>query len=435
MKKDKENIVNKLYDIEKIRTENIKKEEKNISYNPEQVLSLNEIKSLDEKYLLQVYARMPVSFVYGSGEFLYDTEGNEYIDFLSGIAVNSLGHANADIVETIRTQADKLWHTSNLYYNSQQALLARALVEISFSAKVFFANSGTEANEAAIKFARAYGQKMNTTKTKIIALKSSFHGRTFGSMSITGQSKIHDGFGPLLENIEFIEANNIKSLEKAVNKDTCALILEPVLGEGGILPLENEFLEKAREICDKNKTLLIFDEIQTGIGRTGKYFAYQHSSVTPDLLTIAKGLGSGFPIGALLVSNKYNDIFDIGSHGSTFGGNHLACAVGYEVLRVIESGKVLENVNNISEYLFTHLNNIKNGFPEKIQEIRGKGLLIGIVLKENIQARPLVAKALEKNLVIGRASDNVIRLAPPLIVRIKTCDRALEKIEELISEI
>ena len=404
-----------------------------ISYDPEKPLSFEEIKFLDEKYLLQNYAKMPVSFLYGAGEYLYDTEGKEYIDFLSGIAVNSLGHAHSDLIASLTRQADMLWHTSNLFFNAQQAMLARALVEITFASKVFFCNSGTEANEAALKTVKAYGHKQK--KEKILALRNSFHGRTFGSMSITGQSKVHEGFGGILENIDFIEPNDIKELKKKFDSNVCGIFLEPILGEGGVLPLDEEFINEARALCDEKEALLVFDEIQTGIGRTGNYFAYQNYDVVPDILTTAKGLGGGFPMGAVITAEKYTSILGSGSHGSTFGGNHLACAVGYEVLRSIESGKVLENVKGMSEYMFSHLENIKNGYPETVKEIRGMGLLIGIVLKEDIQARPLVSKALEKNLVIGRAGENVIRLAPPLILRTQTADKALEKIEELIREI
>ncbi|MDH4199375.1 MAG: aspartate aminotransferase family protein [Spirochaetia bacterium] len=397
------------------------------------MLSFEEVKKLDEKYILDTYSRMPVCFAYGSGEFLYDEKGTEYIDFLSGIAVTALGHAHADLVETLLHQADLIWHSSNLFYNQQQALLARALIEISFPGKVFFANSGAEANEAAIKFIRSYGLEKN--KSKIIALKNGFHGRTFGAMSVTGQKKIHDGFGPLLENITFIEPNDIKSLEAALSDDTAGLIMEPVLGEGGIIPLTREFLQKSRELCYKHKALLVFDEIQTGMGRTGNYFAWQEFNIAPDVMTLAKGLGGGFPIGAMVVAEKYKDVFHSGMHGSTFGGNHLAAAIGYEVIRLIEYHKILENVRTMGSHLMEKLWTLKDKYPDKVVEVRGKGLLVGLVLKEGIQARPLVQKALEKHLVIGRAAENVLRFAPPLILREKTMDKAFTKIEELVKEI
>ncbi|MDH5719632.1 MAG: aspartate aminotransferase family protein [Spirochaetia bacterium] len=433
MKEKQKDYLAGLYKFKAGEEDSLKNKDTEISYDPERPMSFEEIKRLDEKYLLQTYARMPVSFLYGAGEFLYDTEGKEYIDFLSGIAVNSLGHAHSDLIAALNRQADMLWHTSNLFFNAQQALLARALVEISFNSKVFFCNSGTEANECALKTARAFGQKYN--KQKILALKHGFHGRTFGSMSLTGQSKVRDGFGALLENIDFVEPNNITDLQNKFDSDVCGLFLEPILGEGGVLPLTDEFLSEAKKLCEEKEALLVFDEIQTGIGRTGKYFAYQHSNVTPDILTIAKGLGGGVPIGAVLIADKYCSLLESGSHGSTFGGGHLATAVAYEVLRSIESAKILENVQGMSDYLFSHLENIKSGYPDTVKEIRGKGLLIGIVLREDIGARPLVAKALEKGLVLGRAGENVLRLAPPLILRMPTAERALEKIEDLIKEI
>jgi len=406
---------------------------KKISYAPEKLLGFEEIKKLDEKFVLNTYARMPVSFAYGSGEFLYDVDGHEYIDFLSGIAVTALGHSHADLVAALSHQADLLWHSSNLFYNQQQAQLARALVEISFPGKVFFANSGTEANEAALKLVRAYGVKFE--KEKIIALRNSFHGRTFGSMSLTGQKKIQDGFGSLLENIVFIDPEDIESLEAEFSEDVAGIIMEPILGEGGVVPLSAEFMTRVRELCNQTDSLMVLDEIQTGMGRTGNYFAYQEFNIVPDVMTLAKGLGGGFPIGAMIVADRYADIFKSNMHGSTFGGNHLATAVGYEVIRLMESGKILEHVNDVSVYLVDFLNNLRSAYPDKIMQIRGKGLLQGVVLHEGRAARPVVQKALEKKLVIGRSSENVLRLAPPLIVRKKTIDRAMIKLEELIKEL
>ncbi|MDH4261954.1 MAG: aspartate aminotransferase family protein [Spirochaetia bacterium] len=404
-----------------------------ISYEPENLMKFEDIKKLDEKYILNTYARMPVAFAYGSGEFLYDEKGHEYIDFLSGIAVTAMGHAHADLIAALERQADLLWHTSNLFYNQQQALLARALIEISFPGKVFFCNSGTEANEAALKLMLAYGQKYG--KEKIIALRNGFHGRTFGAMSLTGQKKIQDGFGPLLDNISYIDPNDIHALDQEFSEDVAGIIMEPILGEGGVYPLTSEFITRARDLCDQNDSLLVLDEVQTGMGRTGNYFAYQEFEIIPDVMTLAKGLGGGFPIGAMIVADRFADVFQSGMHGSTFGGNHLATAVGYEVIRLIEVNKVLENVNNMSAYLAGYLENLRSAYPDKIAQIRGKGLLQGIVLHEGRAARPIVQKALEKHLVIGRSSENVLRLAPPLIVRPRTIDRAMEKLEEVIKEL
>ena len=404
-----------------------------VSYDPSAMLSFEQIKELDEKYVLPTYGRMPVAFRYGSGEFLYDAEGVEYIDFLSGIAVNNVGHSHADIIEGLNRQADLLWHTSNLFYNQQQAQLARAMIEITFPGKVFFCNSGTEANEAALKMMRAHGFAQSPKRYKIIGLKGSFHGRSIGSMSVTGQSKIQDGFGPLLPEVDFIEPNDIEGLERAITDEVAGIILEPVLGEGGVLPLTKEFLERARELCDEQGALLVFDEIQIGMGRSGYYYAYQKYGVFPDLLTTAKGLGAGFPIGAVIVADKHANILAAGQHGTTFGGNHLATAVAYEVIRLIESSKILTSVKSISQFLFTELEKLKQKYPI-ISEIRGVGLLIGIVMQEGTEARKLVAAALDEKLVVGRAGENVLRLAPPLILREVTAKRALERLDKLFSQ-
>ena len=410
---------------------------KEISYDPSSFLSFQEIKQLDEQYVLSTYARMPVSFRYGAGEVLYDTESNEYIDFLSGIAVTSLGHSHSDLIETLSKQAELLWHTSNIFYSQQQVMLARALIDLAFpkiGGKAFFCNSGTEANEAAFKFMRAYGESKN--KNHIVALDNGFHGRTMGALSLTGQDKIRNGFGNVLEPITFVTPNDKNELIAAVTDKTCGIILEPIQGEGGVLPLTQDFVQTARELATTYNSLLVFDEVQTGIGRTGSWFAYQqYLDCTPDVITLAKALGSGFPIGAMLVNDKYKNIFKVGSHGSTFGGNHLATAIGYETLRIMEASNVLENVKTMSFYLKKCLNTLKDKYPQKIIEIRGVGLIIGIVLHESIQARPVMEKALSKHLIIGRAGDNVLRLLPPLNVRKYIIDAAIEKLDSIISEI
>lgn len=405
------------------------------AFDPAQMLSFNEIREMDEKYILQTYARMPVAFHYGAGDRLYDTEGKEYIDFLSGIAVTALGHAHSDLIAALTAQADMLWHTSNLFFNQQQAQLARALVEINFPGKVFFCNSGTEANEAALKFMRAYGQTKTPARQKIVALKDGFHGRTFGALSVTGQDKIQKGFGEILGHIEFVAIDDIAGLSAAIDSSTCGVIFEPVLGESGVIPLSADFLKIARARCNEEGALLCFDEIQCGMGRSGHYFAYQHYGVIPDILTMAKGLGGGFPIGAMLVAEKYAGVFEKGMHGSTFGGNHLATAVAYEVIRTIESEKILEHVQASSRYLMSALNRLKEKYPDKIVEIRGLGLLIGIVLKDSIEARPLLEKGIRLGLLMARGGNSVLRLAPPLNVRKATMDAAVQKLDQLIGEI
>ncbi len=400
-------------------------------YNPKTFLDIDTIKKLDEQYILHTYSRMPLTFRYGSGEFLYDSEGKEYIDFLSGIAVTGIGHAQADVLAALNYQAELLWHTSNIFYSQQQVILAKALIEISFPGKVFFCNSGTEANEAALKLMKAWGSDKN--KNRIIALKESFHGRTCGSISITGQEKIRNGFGELLGSITFVEANNIESLKQSMDDKVCGIILEPVVGEGGVLPLDKEFILTARELADTHRAILCMDEIQTGIGRTGTYFCYQQWDIQPDILTMAKALGGGFPVGAMVVSEKYQDVFKMGMHGSTFGGNHLAMAVAYEVLRTIEANDILNNVNIVSKYFFQRLREIQRKYADKISEVRGKGLMIGIVLRKDIPARPLMKKALEQNLIIGRADENVIRLLPPLVIRRTVAEKGLDRLEKLFT--
>ena len=404
-----------------------------ISYEASACLTFDEIKALDEQYLLNTYNRIPIAFHYGSGEFLYDSHGQEYIDFLSGIGVTSMGHAHADIINALTHQGELLWHSSNLFYNQQQALLARALIEITFSGKVFFCNSGTEANEAAIKLMKAWGEK--NKKTKIIAFRNGFHGRSMGSISITGQEKVRNGFGELIPHIEFIAPNDLSELNAAMDDTTCGLMIEPILGEGGVIPVDKQFIIEAKKLCQSFEAILTIDEIQTGMGRTGTYFYYQQLNCEPDILTIAKGLGGGFPIGAMIVNDKYSNILSPGMHGSTFGGNHLASSVAYEVLRRIETDGILAQVKTISDYLWSGLKVIKEKYPSKVNNIRGKGFMIGLVLNENIEARHLLLKALEKRLVIGRAGKNVLRLLPPLILRQITAERALERLDQLIKEI
>lgn len=405
------------------------------AFDPAERLPLKEIRELDEKYVLQTYARMPVAFQYGAGDHLYDTEGKEYIDFLSGIAVTALGHAHADLIAALTQQAEMVWHTSNLFYNQQQAQLARAIVEINFPGKVFFCNSGTEANEAAFKFMRAYGQTKSPARQKVVAVRDGFHGRTFGAMSLTGQDKIQKGFGEIVGHVEFVNADDLAGLAAAIDSNTCGVIFEPVQGESGVIPLSADFIKLARSRCNEEGALLCLDEIQIGMGRSGHYFAYQHYGVLPDVVTMAKGLGGGFPIGAMLVAEKYTGIFEKGMHGTTFGGNHLATAVAYEVIRTIESQNILEHVQASARYLTSALGRLKAKYPDKITEVRGLGLLIGLVLRDDIEARPLIEKALQLGLIVGRGGNSVLRLAPPLNVRKSTMDAAVQKLDQLLTAV
>lgn len=408
------------------------KKTKTIPYLPTINLSHEDIKHLYSEYVLNTYSPLETHFVYGSGSYLYDSNNQKYIDFLSGIAVTGLGHSHPDLIDSLNQQLDLLWHTSNLFYNQQQAMLARALIDITFPGKVFFCNSGTEANEAAIKLVKAWGNKNN--KQKIIALKNSFHGRTLGSVSITGQDKIKKPFEPILPNVEFIEPD-IDELIAVLDDQTAGVFLEPILGEGGIVPLTSEFLQATRELTNDFGAILVLDEIQTGMGRTGKYWCYEHHDIVPDVVTTAKGLGNGFPIGAMIVHQKYEDIFSFGMHGSTFGGNHLATAVAYEVLRTIETHNILENVTTINKYLMEQLLLLKKEYPNKIQDVRGKGLLLGVVLNPKVEIRPFLSKALEKKLIVGRAGESTIRLTPALNINQYAIDEGLSIFKSLIKDL
>ncbi|WP_457569102.1 acetylornithine/succinylornithine family transaminase [Desulfurobacterium sp.] len=388
---------------------------------------------MTEKYVMKTYNRYPVSFVKGQGCYLYDENGREYLDMLAGIAVCNLGHCHPEVSETICKQARELIHTSNLFHIKPQAELAKLICENSFGEKVFFCNSGAEANEGAIKLARRYAFEKGKKGYEIIAFKNSFHGRTFASVSVTGQGKYNEGFGPMLSDVKFAEFNNLDSVKSLVSEKTCGIIVEPVQGEGGIVPATEEFLQGLRKIADEIDAILIFDEVQTGIGRTGKLFAYQHYNVEPDVMTLAKALGNGVPIGAIVAKGKAADVLKPGLHASTFGGNFLATAAGKKVIEIVSQKAFLEEVNDKGDYLREKLTALQNEFPEIIESIRGKGLMIGAVCK--INCSDIVKKALEKGLIINCTAGNVIRFAPPLIIEKKDIDRGMEILKSVLKEI
>lgn len=393
--------------------------------------SFEQIKEKTEKYVLNTYNRIPIAFYFGQGEYIYDTDNNRYIDFMTGIAVNSLGHGEADLIQAIRDQSDRIIHTSNLFYNEEQANLAEVLIENSFPGKAFFCNSGTEANEAALKLAKSYGFK--TGRKKILSLKGSFHGRTTGSMSLTGQEKIREGFGDLLSGIEYIEPNHIEMLEAALGEnpdDISALFLEPVQGEIGVVPLTQEFVRKARSLTEEHGILLIFDEIQTGIGRTGKLFAFEHFGITPDVMTLAKALGNGFPIGAMIVANRFAEYLGPGQHGSTFGGNHLGARIAYETIRVILSRDLLTGVQKTADYIVHRLNQIK-AKKSLIKEVRGLGLHIGVELDQ--PCADLVHACMKSGLLINCTNTNVVRLVPALNLSLEVAQEAMDILESQMS--
>ncbi len=393
---------------------------------------LSEIKERSAKYLIGNYAPFDVAFKYGAGELLFDVNNKQYIDFLCGVAVTNLGHSDADIIDVVHKQADMLFHTSNWFYSDEASLLAEALVVNSFPGKVFFCNSGTEANEAAFKLARKYAISRDKQNPIMLSLTNSFHGRTTASMGMTGQEKVREGYGDLLSGFEYVEVNNEESLEEAFernNGNIAGIIMELVIGEGGIIPLTQSFVNLARKLTQENDALLIFDEIQTGMGRTGRLFACEHYGIIPDAMTLGKALGSGFPIGAMIVSKPFAGVLGPGSHGSTFGGNHLATAVAYETLRILISREIVENVPALSQFLFTRLNVMKAKYPI-IKEVRGIGLHIGVDF--TIPSKSIAVECLKEGLVLNSTAETVIRLMPPLNIGIERLDEALNIFEKVI---
>ncbi len=385
-----------------------------------------------EEFVMKTYNRYPVSFVKGKGCWLYDEKGKKYLDMLSGIAVCNLGHCHPKVSEAICEQARTLIHTSNLFYIEPQAELARLICENSFGDKVFFCNSGAEANEGAIKLARRYGTEISPDKYEIVAFKNSFHGRTVASVSITGQGKYSEGFGPMLEGVRFAEFNDLSTVEKVVGPKTAGIIVEPVQGEGGVVPATREFLLGLRELADKFNALLIFDEVQTGIGRTGELFAYQHYGVEPDVMTLAKALGNGVPIGAVVAKGKAAEVLKPGLHASTFGGNFLSTRAGIEVIREITKKGFLEKVKEVGSLLKGELLKLKEEFPSLIKEVRGLGLMLGVVMK--VECKEFVSLALERGLIVNCTAGNVLRLLPPLIIGPKEVDVAIETLRGIFKD-
>ena len=389
----------------------------------------NEIFEAQKEYVLPTYSP-ELLFVKGEGSYLQDQNGKKYLDFTAGIAVCSLGHCHPNVTKAISDQANKLVHISNLFINEKQPILAKKLIQKGFSGKVFFANSGAEANEGLIKLARKFGAQ--TGRFEIIVIKDSFHGRTLATLAATGRDKYRKGFAPDMQGFVHVNYNDIDSFKNAVSEKTAAVLIEPVQGEGGVIPAEKEYLQALRDICSKKEILLMFDEVQCGIGRTGSFYAWQHYGVQPDALSMAKALGNGFPIGAFIVSDKYCDILTAGTHASTFGGTPLACAAAEAVLDTFDSENILDKCRSNSEYIFEKLEKLKEKFTF-IQDIRGVGLMIGIVLD-----RPAgeLKKIIDKyNLLTLTAGENVLRLLPPLNVSKKEIDDAVVFIERACDEL
>lgn len=381
--------------------------------------SKKQVVELDQQYVMHTYGRLPVVFVRGEGCYVYDTEGKRYIDMVAGIAVNGLGHCPPKVTAAICAQARKLMHTSNLYYTPQQPALAKLLCDISQMRKAFFCNSGAEANEAAIKLARKAGKKLGDGKTGIITAEKSFHGRTLGAITATGQPKYQKSFAPLVPGFQYVAYNDCSALETAVNESTCAVILEPVQGESGVHPASREFLQKARELCDKFNVALVFDEVQTGLGRTGRMFGFEHFGVKPDIMTLAKTLGGGFPIGACLATNGYEDVFEPGDHASTFGGNPLACAAAIAAVTEVRDGGWVRNAEKVGAYLRTRLLEMPG-----VKEVRGLGLMIAAEFDQPI-AKAVATAAMDKGLIVNPIGDNILRFVPPLILTEQMVDEAI----------
>ena len=386
------------------------------------------------KYILNTYNRFPLTFTKGEGVYLYTDFGKKMIDFSSGIAVSIMGHSHPEIVKKIKEQAETLIHTSNLYYSIPQLNLAKKLVEKSCFNKVFFCNSGAEANEAALKLARKYCKiKGGNEKYKIITLKNSFHGRTLATITLTGQTKYQKGFEPLLEGVLYVEPNNIEELENAFDKNICAIFIEVIQGEGGIRELNYDFVKKVRDLCNDYDALMIVDEIQTGIGRTGKLFGYENFfKIEPDIITLAKGLAAGLPIGAMLVKDKFANVLGPGEHASTFGGNLLSTAVACKVLEIIERENILENVITTGKYFKNKLLELKNKYS-CIVDVRGIGLMLGIEL--NFSNKEFIKKMFDEGIIVVPSGEYVVRFLPPLIITQKEVDTVINAIDKLLGDI
>ena len=383
--------------------------------------------------LAKNYNRRKIAFKKGKGSFLYANNGKKYLDFVQGIAVNSLGHANPHLIKAISKQSKKLWHVSNAFIIPEGERLAKKLTQKTFADYVMFQNSGTESTEAAIKIARRFFYSIGQPKkNRILCIKNSFHGRTLAAIFASGSKKMTEGFGPKVEGFDHFEFDNLKSLKKSITNRTAAIMVETVMGEGGIKVISKKFLKELRKICNKKKILLILDEIQCGIGRSGKFFAYEYSNIKPDIVPIAKGIGGGFPIGAVLMSKKAASGMIPGTHGSTFGGNPLAMSVGNAVLDQIFKKGFLKNVQKISKYFHFELKKIQKQYSNIIKEVRGVGLLIGLQLYSD--QSEFIQKLIDNNLLTIKAGENVIRILPPLTVKKKEVDLAIKIIKKVCKE-
>ena len=385
-------------------------------------------------YLVKNYNRKKISFKYGKGSYLYSSDGKKYLDFVQGIAVNCLGHAHPKLVKTIKDQSKKLWHVSNAFQIPEGEKLAKKLCQKTFADYVMFQNSGAEATEAAIKVARRYFYSIGKpNKNRILCVKNSFHGRTLAAIFASGSKKMTEGFGPKVPGFDHFVFGDHKSLKKKITKNTAAIMVENIMGEGGIKVIPDFCLKELRKLCNKKKILLIADSVQDGVGRSGDFFAFEQSKIKPDIVPIAKGIGGGFPIGAVLMNKKVASGMTPGTHGSTFGGNPLAMAVGNTVMDIVSNKMFLSNVKNLSKYFFSNLNQLKEKYPNVIKEIRGRGLLIGIQLQKNQTI--FIKKLMDNKFLTIRAAENVVRILPPLNVKKNEIDQALKIINKVCSEL
>lgn len=399
-------------------------------------MTLEQVQKLESKLLLSTYDRYPVLLRKGRGVYIYDDKGRRYLDLLSGIGVNALGYGHPAITKTIAQQSKLLVHTSNLFYHEYQGKLAAALTRVSGLDRAFFTNSGTEAWEGALKVARAYANEHSGNgrepRWRILALEHAFHGRTFGSLATTHKEKYRAPFAPGVPGVQFVKFNDIEDLERNFDDSVCAIGFEFIQGEGGIRPVSQEFAETAHKLARKHNALLIADEIQSGMGRTGKWFAYQHYGIQPDLVTIAKPIAGGLPLGALLVSEKVASCMHPGMHGTTFGGGPLACAVALQLINLLERGKVLKHVREVGKYLSAGLKELQSKH-QVIREVRGLGLMIGMEVESADLAKAIVKQMLEHRIVLNRTDETVVRFLPPFIIKKQHVDAALKQLDQVFS--
>jgi predicted acetylornithine/succinylornithine family transaminase len=389
-----------------------------------------EIVDLAHQNLMNTYGCAPLAFVRGTGAYLYDADGNRYLDFFCGLAVTSLGHSHPRVVRAIKEQAEKLTHVSNVFHTEPMARLAARLCGHFGDGRLFFCNSGAEANEAALKLARRWGHDRGAGRFEVVSTLGSFHGRTFGTLSATGQEKYHIGFQPLLPGFRLVPYDDVDALDKAVRDETVAIMIEPIQGEGGVVMPHPDYLKRVRELCDRRKILLILDEVQTGIGRTGKLFAWQHAGVKPDIMTLAKALGGGLPIGAMIAKSEIAQSLAPGSHGSTFGGNPVSCAAAGAVLDTLEQDGALENAASVGGYMLERLRAFAKGCP-RVAEVRGLGMMIGIVLRG--EAKSTAEACMRERLLVNATAENVLRLLPPLTLTRDEADAGLQIIERALA--